>query len=184
MLTHRPVSARRAGAASTEAALVLSVIVVPLMIGVWEIGRLVYAQQVVANAAREGCRLAAQGRTINGQSTTIEILEGSKATPLPSTPNVWDTVYQAIVTGGLKGVPRADIDINFDFIDGTATRQPYEGLKGERFRVTVNVPFAKVRWINLGLVNPTDVYFQADWRMLVDDPFVVNPSMPTPPNNW
>lgn len=184
MLTRRPASARRTGVASVEAALVLAVIIVPLMLGVWEVGRLVYAQQVVANAAREGCRMAAQGRTVNQLGAPTDILAGSQGTAQPNSPNVWDTVYQAITTGGLQGLARTDVTTTFAFIDPPTATDPYQGAKGQRFRVTVSVPFAKVRWINLGLINPTSVYYQADWKMLVDDPFVVNPNLPTPPNDW
>ena len=51
--------------------------------------------------------------------------------------------------------------------------------KLQRFRVTVSVPFAKVRWVNLGLVNPDTITYSADWFMLVDDPFNVNDTVPT-----
>lgn len=178
MLRNRPTT-RRPGVASVEAALVLSLVVVPLMIGVWEVGRLVYCQQVIANAAREGCRLAAQGKTINSTGDPRQILRGTQAAADPANPNVWDTVYQAVCTGGLPGLTRGQVTINFQFIDGAPARDPAQGLKGERFRVTVFVDWTNVRWVNLGLINPDYVYYQADWQMLVDDPFTVNPNMPT-----
>lgn len=170
---------RRTGVATVEAALVLSLVIVPLMIGVWEVGRLVYAQQVVANAAREGCRLAAQGKTINSQGGATSIMAGSSASPDPTNPNVWDTVYLAVTTGGLQNLQRSDVTITFQFIDPPAATHPHEGIKGQRFRVTVTVPFDKVRWVNLGIVNPTTIYYQADWQMLVDDPFSINPTLPS-----
>jgi Flp pilus assembly protein TadG len=172
-------TARRSGVASIEAALVLSLVVVPLMIGVWEVGRLVYAQQVVSTAAREGCRLASQGKTVNASGTPTLIMAGSSGSPDPTNPNVWDTVYQAITTGGLPGLARSDVTITFAFIDPPSATNPWEGQKNQRFRVTVSVPFAKVRWVNLGLINPSTVYYQADWQMLVDDPFTLNPALPT-----
>ncbi len=172
MLTHQQKSLRRAGVATVEAAVVLTFLVVPLMIGVWEIGRLVYAQQVVATAAREGARVAAQGRTINsdGTLTLISISTG--------TPNVKDTVFQSLATGGLPTLVKADVNTTFTFITGSAT-EPYQAQKNDRFRVTVTIPFAKVRWVSLGIVNPTDVYYQVDWQMLNDDPFTISPNLPT-----
>lgn len=178
-MVRRSSAVRRSGVASVEAALVLALVVVPLMIGVWEVGRLVYAQQVVSTAAREGCRLAAQGKTVNALGTPTLILAGSPGTADPTNPNVWDTVYQAVTTGGLPGLARADVSITFAFIDPPSATHPHEGVKNQRFRVTVQVPFSKVRWVNLGLINPTSVYYQADWQMLVDDPFTLNPVLPT-----
>ncbi len=145
------------------------------MLGVWEIGRLIYAQQVVSNAAREGARLAAQGRTINkfGAPTQINFDTG--------TPNVKDTVYQAVVTGGLPGLAKTDVTVLYGYggaVSASPSRQPFEGDKNESFRVTVSVPFDKVRWINLGLINPTTVYYRVDWQMLNDDPFNVVTTLP------
>jgi hypothetical protein len=36
-----------------------------------------------------------------------------------------------------------------------------------------------VRWIEFGLLNPTTVSYTVDWRMLMDDPFTVNTTLPT-----
>ena len=40
-----------------ELALVTMLFVVPLIFGIWEVGRLIHVQQVVSNSAREGARL-------------------------------------------------------------------------------------------------------------------------------
>jgi TadE-like protein len=176
MMQRRTASSRRAGVATVEAAVVLALLLVPVIIGVWEVGRLVYAHQVVTNAAREGARLAAQGRVVNRLGTPTEITFDS------GTPNVKDTVYQAIVTGGLSGLARSDVTIRFGFEgetpSATPSKLPYQGLKNERFRVFVSVPWDKVRWVNLGLVNPTTVEYTVDWQMLVDDTFTVNVDLP------
>lgn len=176
MMIRRIAGARRAGVATVEAAVVLAVLLVPVIIGVWEVGRLIYAQQVVTNAAREGARLSAQGRVINRLGTPTEIHFDT------GTPNIKDTVYQALVTGGLSGIARADVTIKYGFDGETPStnpaRNPYQGLKSEKFRIFVSVPWDKVKWVNLGLVNPTVVEFTVDWQMLVDDPFSLNVDLP------
>lgn len=176
MMLRRTAIARRAGVATVEAAVVLALLLVPVILGVWEVGRLVYAHQVVTNAAREGARLAAQGRVVNRLGTPTEISFDS------GTPNVKDTVYQALVTGGLPGIARSRVTIRFGF-DGetpsaSPTKLPYQGIKNEKFRVFVSVPWEDVRWINLGLVNPAVVEYTVDWQMLVDDPFSLNTDLP------
>jgi Flp pilus assembly protein TadG len=175
----RRIAVRRRGVASVEAAVVLAVLLLPLLLGIWEIGRLVHAQQVVANSAREGARLAAQGRIINATGTPTEIQFAT------GTPNVNDAVYQSLVTGGLSSLAKTDVTVMFGFTATEAptlapTKQPFQGAKNERFRVTVSIPFSKVRWVNIGLISPTTVEYRVDWQMLVDDPFTVNTTLP----NW
>ena len=177
MISRRTLARRRSGTASVEAAVCLNLIVVPLMIGVWEMGRLVHAQQVVVNAAREGARLSAQGRTISEEDGAIEITQD----------NVKDAVYQALVTGGLPGLARSDVTITYEFltpyvkenVSDPDPTEPYNAQKLQRFRVTVSVPWEKVRWVNLGIVNPTTVGYSVDWFMLVDKQFSVNTNLPS-----
>ena len=47
---------RRPAVAAVELAFVLLFFLVPLVIGVWEVGRLIHVQQIVSNSAREGAR--------------------------------------------------------------------------------------------------------------------------------
>jgi Flp pilus assembly protein TadG len=185
MLSRRSPS-RRSGAATVEFAVVFALIMLPVMIGVWEVGRLVYCQQIVANSAREGARLAAQGRTINtsGAPTAIvtQIPPGSNP---DGRANVKAAIVQSLHAAGLTSLGWDDVTVTFQFLDyptgaipgGT---EPYQGAKNQHFRVTVTIPFAKVRWIEFGLLNPDVVSYSVDWRMLMDEPFTVNTAMP----NW
>lgn len=166
----------RRGVAAVEMALVSICFVVPLMIGVWEVGRLVQVQQIVSNSAREGARLAAQAFTINTDGTQTQVTVNS------GTPNVTDTIYQYLYAAGLTNLQKSDVTVTFQFLapksDGTTPTEPYLGEKGEPFQVTVSIPWSKVRWINLGLVQPTTVTFTVTWQMLIDDKFSLNESMP------
>jgi len=160
-----------------ELGLVLTFLLVPLMIGVWEVGRLVQVEQIVSNAAREGARLAAQGYTVNTSGAPTQIMVAS------GNPNVRDDVYRYLVGAGLTGLQPADVTVTFTYLaprsDGLAATEPFQGEKGQPFQVTVTIPWDRVRWVNLGLVNPTTVSSVAVWRMVVDDPFTLNDSLPT-----
>src|SRR4051812_24970011 len=59
---------RRSGSAAVELAVCLPLLLV-IITGLWEVGRMVQAQQLIANAAREGGRQAAAGQT---DDTTIK----------------------------------------------------------------------------------------------------------------
>lgn len=171
----------RRAVAAVEMAFVSMVFVVPLLIAVWEVGRLVQVQQIVSNSAREGARLAAQAFVINSNGTQTQIQVNS------GTPCVKDVVYQYLIGAGLTNLQPADVTVTFTFLApkttapniGTTPTEPYLGEKGQPFEVSVTIPWSKVRWVNLGVVNPTTVTYRVDWQMLIDDKFTVNETLPS-----
>lgn len=179
-------SSRRPGAATAEFAVVFAFVMLPVMIWVWEVGRLVYCQQIVANSAREGARLAAQGRTINSVGSPTAIVTQIPPSSNPERrANVKAAIMQTLHAGGLTTLGWDDVAVTFQFLDYPAGSvpggtEPYQGTKNQRYRVTVTIPFEKVRWVEVGLLNPTTVSYSVEWRMLMDEPFTVNTTMP----NW
>jgi len=182
MLAH-PRKPCRSGTATVECALVLLFVLVPLMIGVWEVGRLVFCQQVIVTACREGARLAAQGKTVNstGAPTAINIATG--------TPNVKETVFFALVTGGLPGLDRSYVfsKIQFQFLTPYVKKnssdpdptEPFNAQKGQPFRLSLSMDWNQVRWIDLGFLRERQIAYQVDWRVLVDEPFDVVTALPS-----
>jgi Flp pilus assembly protein TadG len=191
MIRRRTPSNRRAGAALPELALVMMFVLVPTMIGVWEVGRLVQVQQIVSNSAREGARVAAQGYTINQTGSPTEVMTMIPPASNPNgSPNVKAAVMQELYGAGLTNLTWSDVDVTFQFQPYTpaasdpqptaGATEPYQGVKNQPFTVAVNLKsYNKVRWVTFGIVNPKQVTYTVQWRMLVDDPFTVNPSVPT-----
>ncbi|AWM40690.1 TadE-like protein [Gemmata obscuriglobus] len=187
-----PRPARR-GVAAIELAFVFMLFVIPLMFGIWELGRLVQVQQLVSNATREGARLSAQAYTINssGAPTQIRLSTG--------TVNVQASVYQYLYAAGLTNLQLSDVTVEFAFstprttdyvplsTDPTGTNYPFGsyppepcyGEKGMIFTLKITIPWSKVRWINKGLISPSTVSFTVTWQMLTDDRFQVNGTLPT-----
>lgn len=178
-----PPSRRRPGTAAVEFAAVLTFVLVPMMIGLWEMGRVVQVQQIVANSAREGARLAAQASTLSSSGTLTQIRASVGPTNAAQTPNVKAAVMQYLSGCGLSQLTWADVTVTFAFTSGTTTlTDPYQGVKGQRFAVTVALDQAalnKCLWTALGLVKPTGVSYTANWQIMVDDPFSINSNMPT-----
>jgi Flp pilus assembly protein TadG len=188
--TRRP---DRRGVAAVELAFALLLFVIPLLIGIWEVGLLVQVQQTVSNSAREGARIAAQGYTIDSSGNTVQVKTST------GTVNVQQTVYNYLYAAGLTNLALSDVTVTFAFNTprtttyvpvatdpvgtswpvGSYPSDPCYGDKGEVFTVGVSIPWAKVRWVNLGLVNPTAVTFNVTWQMLLDDQFTVNATLPT-----
>lgn len=185
-------SPARRGVAAIELAFVTWLFVIPLMIGVWEVGRLIQVQQIVANAAREGARLASQAVTLqNGVPTQIKTTT--------TTPSVKGAVYQHLYAAGLTNLALSDVTVTFTFTSsrntdyvpvaadpggtsypaGSLPPDPCYGEKSQSFVVYVSIPWDKVRWLNMGLVNPTTVTYYASWQMLIDERFTLNPVLPS-----
>lgn len=168
----------RRGVAAVEVAVITAFFMVPLLLSIWEVGRMVQVKQIVSSSAREGARRAAQGYTINSSGSPTQVTVSSGTT------SVTDAVYDYLLGAGFTNLQRSDVTVTFQFLaprnsDGVTPTEPFQGEKGQPFSVTVSIPWSKVRWINLGFIKPTTISFTVTWRMLIDDPFSINPNLPT-----
>ena len=159
----------RSAAAAVELAFVVLFFFIPVLFGIWEAGRLIEVQQIVSNSAREGARLASQGYTINTSGAPTQITNA----------NVKNVVYQYLVAAGFANLQPIDVYFKFEFTNDHSLKDPCLGKKNQQFTVSVSIPWDKVRWINVGLIRPTNVNFTVTWQMLVDDAFQVNQNIPS-----
>jgi len=143
-----------------------------LLFGLWQIGRIVEVMQVMDNATREGARLASQAQIINqtGAFTQIQANAGL--------PNVQDTVREYLVANGVVAASQVnDVTVTFQFLTGDLTRtDPYQGNQGDLFQVTVTLPTQDINWTPISLSG--NLTAQTVWVILVDTPFSVNTSVP------
>lgn len=155
---------RRRGTAAVEFALVSPLLIV-ILLGLWEVGVMVEAQQVVNNAAREGAR---QGST--GRKSLSEV--------------------QAVVTSYIaaSGFNTANIVVNVTNVTtNTSGADPQTFNHLDHFRVDVQLPFDNVRWLLLNRFNttsfgtlPTPTYLLAEshWYSMKDEALTVSFSPP------
>ena len=178
MLLPRRPSDRRRGVAAVEFAFCLPLLLL-LLVGIWELGRIIHVQILLNNAARDGARLAAQANIVNstGAYTQIKFNTG--------TPNIDGAIRAYLQAAGITNLN--GLVIEFQFMEAatsggsppTATNaDPYTGVKNQRFRVRIRIPYDNVRWTTLTLINPQTLTAEAYWQCLVDDPFTVNTTMP------
>jgi hypothetical protein len=203
---HNVHSESRRGTATVELALVLNFMIIPMLIGLWEMGRFVQVQQIISNSAREGARMAAQAVTITPSGSPIQISTNAPA----GTPCIKSAVMQYLSGNGLRNLTYADVDVSFQFLPTQPSdpalvlpvpnpyptpTEPFHGVQNQRFRVTVTItdwygptnqkpvgsrPLTeKTLWPILGFVQPRSVSYQVDWVVLVDRPFAVNTTVPT-----
>jgi Flp pilus assembly protein TadG len=167
----------RDGVAAVELA-VCAPLLFLLMLGTWELGRTVQVYQILSSAAREGARVAAQGQIINlkGSYTQISVNSG--------TPNVYDAVKNTLHAAGIDVSSFDTSKVAFTFLDSSGNpvpspSQPWQGVKGQRFRVTATLPYDSFRWTTLNLLNITQIQVSFDWACLIDDPFHVDTTLPS-----
>lgn len=177
MRLRHPASARTA-TASVEFAVVLSTVLVPLIFGTWEIGRLVQVQQIMDEAVREGARLASQGRIINLYGSYTEVLDTDSDV---ARPDVENTVKNHIAAAGIR---TTGLSVTFTFLNSSGApvsspRYPYEGAKGQRFRVIATLPYTSFRWTNVGFFNISQCTSSIDSVSMADDPFTIDTNLPS-----
>jgi Flp pilus assembly protein TadG len=128
-----------------------------VMFGIWEVGRMVSAQQLVANAAREGGREIAAGQT--------------------SVATVQQHVVNYCNMNGLTGVTTTMVTVTN--ITNPAATDPTACNQLEQWRVTVTVPYSTMRWSTLAQITPTTaITASADWYSMRDTAITVNTTIP------
>jgi hypothetical protein len=176
MLTLRgPRGPSRRAVAAVELAF-LAPVLFALLLGLWQVGRIVQVKQIMDNAAREGARLASQSQIVApvGGFTQIRTSTGI--------PNVQDTVREYLFNANVVDVTTVNsVQVTFTFLDNfgptSPHTEPYQGLKGERFRVTVTIPLNSINWAPFDL-SGYSLTSTVTWVILVDDPFTVNTTIP------
>jgi Flp pilus assembly protein TadG len=146
MLSCRPRTALRRGAALVEFALLLPLMLV-LLVGAWEAGRTIEINLILSNAAREGARQAAGGATSSQvQQTVINYLQNA-------------------------GLPTTNVVVTVN--DLTHPGDPSSATQLDQIQVTVTIPFKDVRWSTLTLVTSPSTQLSASstWLSVRDQAY-------------
>jgi Flp pilus assembly protein TadG len=136
-------------------------LIVMMLVGLWEVGRIVEVQQYLFNAAREGARQAATGQftTAQVQAVALNALRYAlNDTTGQMTRNAQVTVVDLTNPG----------------------KDPTQAATLDQLQITVTVPYQDVRWTNLSLVTngATLLMGQITWVCLADSPVPNNPPQP------
>jgi Flp pilus assembly protein TadG len=133
-----------------------------MLIGLWEVGRVVEVQQFLFNAAREAARQAATGQYTSAQVQQIALhylRVGLNDTTGTMTQN-------AVVTVVNLSEPGTD---------------PSQATTLDLLQVTVMIPYPAVQWTTMSLVtsSTTMLTSQAVWVSLIDQRYPT--TVPLPP---
>jgi len=156
---------RRSGVAAVELALTLP-LALTLLVGTWELGRIIEIQQVLKTGAREAARQAASGLLTTAQCRQVAInyirnALNDQAGVMTGNLGVTITVYASD-----NSTTPIDIDVS-----------QAESL--DRLEVRVTLPYRDVRWINLPMITGAGtLQAQSTWVSLKNFPFPTDPPQP------
>jgi Flp pilus assembly protein TadG len=158
-----PPTRRRPASAVVELSVVLPILVT-LLLGIWEIGRMVQVKQILDNAAREGARAASTGfQTLSDIDLTVKNYLAAAGL---KTDGYTVKVYNLTNNPTPKPTDPSD--------DPTAAKQL------DHLRVDVTLPFNNVKWLFANrLTNVQTLGSSAHWYSMKDQALVVDPSMPS-----
>lgn len=139
-----------------------------MMLGVWEVGRMIQICQILDNAAREGARLAAGGY-VNGTAVTAA--------------QVQTEVQNYLTAAGLPSAAVSGSQITLTCLASTPWTDPYEAQPLDPFSVTVTIPagapFNSLRWNLLNQVtNVTQLTQTVYWQSANNSQVVVSTTIP------
>ncbi len=145
----------RRAVAAVEFAMILPVILT-LLLGIWEVGRMIEIQQILYNAAREGGRQASTGQLTDAQVQTV-VIQYLQTAGLPTA--------HVVVTVSDLTTPANDVSAA-NYLDN--------------LQVNVTIPIADIRWSVITMVTTPGqlMVSRVQWVTMVDKPY---PSAPTPP---
>ncbi len=159
---------KRRGVVAVEAAVVMPLLII-LMFGIWEVGRIVQIKQVLVNGAREGARLAAGGYTTNSQPVTNTMVQ--------------QAVKDYLQGAGLPADAYNNAEVTLTCLAGTGWTNPSDALPLDKFEVNVKIPagtaFESTRWSFLPrLTGVTELEADVEWASLNNTKISVGTSLP------
>lgn len=154
----------RAGKVADEhrgVVLIEFVVVFPLLwfmiVGIWEMGRLIDANQIMANACREAGRQASTGK-----KTPAEIQQ---------------TVDVYLKQAGFK---TTGLVVTVTNMTASARADPSEANQLDRFRVTASLPVANIRYLPFNVFGKSStVQAMTEWYSMRDIPIMISTTIPS-----
>jgi Flp pilus assembly protein TadG len=178
---------RRRGTAAVEAAFCLPLIVL-LMTGLWEVGRIVEVSNVMWNGAREAARDASVGQD-NLQTVATNLatyLQGAEPTAFRQGDG-WALQAPTIslpanTTGYTCWDTTANVElftITFTDVTAPAVNDPTLMSKLDHYQIGIQVPYSTVGWTALAqITGETRLSVAVDWACMKDSPFSISAYLP------
>jgi Flp pilus assembly protein TadG len=175
------------GTAAVEFAICLPLLLL-LLLGLWEVGRIVEVQGVMSNSAREAARDASLGQD------NLQTVASNLTTYLQSAePTAFGQGHATILKAPVVALPpnttgytcwdttanRELFTVTFTDRTNPSVTDPTGMSQLDRYEIGVQVPYANIGWLPIAWVTGTNrLYTTVDWAAMVDSPFTIPPSLP------
>jgi Flp pilus assembly protein TadG len=176
----------RPGTASVEFALCLPLLVL-ILFGLWELGRITEVEEVMWNSAREAGRDASLGQedlktvatnlanylqaaepSAFGQGHSINMIAPVVTLPANTTGyTCWDTTAN-----------RELFTMTFTDLTHPSVTDPTAMSQLDVYQINVQVPYANIGWVPANITGFTRLNAGSTWASMVDSPFNIAPSLP------
>ena len=154
------------GVVTIEAAFALTLLV-PLMLGVWEVGRLVEVARILQDAANQGARIAAGGN-YNGSPATVAVVQAA--------------VQNYLTAAGFPSAAVSGAQISVTNLSSDSWTDPCNALPLDPFSVTVTIPsgtaFNSLCWVASSITGVNQLSATVNWLSANDAHAVVNTTLP------
>jgi Flp pilus assembly protein TadG len=178
---------RRHGAAAVEFA-VCSPLLVLLLLGLWEVGRITEVANVMWNSSREGARDASMGQVnLQGVASNLLLyLQGAEPTAFAqghATTMIAPVVALPANTYGYtcwdSTANRELFTMTFTDVTNPNVTDPTGMSQLDVYQIGVQVPYSNIGWLPTAqITGTTRIYTTVDWASLVDSPFQIAPYLP------
>lgn len=177
----------RHGMAAVEFAVCFPVLL-GLLLGVWEVGRVTEVTQVMWNSAREAARDCSLGQdnlstVANNLLAYLQSAEPSAFGQGHSTSVIAPVVTLPANTTGYtcwdNTKNRELFTITFTDLTTPTITDPTAMAQLDRYALGVQVPYASIGWVPVAqITGMTRVSVTVDWASMVDSPFSIAPYLP------
>jgi Flp pilus assembly protein TadG len=192
--------AGRRGIAATEMALVSPVIIM-LLIGVWEVGRMIMVQNVLNDTAREAARLAGSAGYF-ASSNHSNPLGGTLTLISPSTNGNFEVQKKTLIYLKAANVTTTDATVTISNTGSAASPKTWSYTWNQagsgsgsgydpaaaadqldNLQVTVTLPYKNVGWspLNIFVSDTTTMKATVKWASMRDIPLSISTTIPTRP---
>jgi len=179
--------AGRHGVAAVEFAVCLPLLLT-LILGLWEVGRITEVQNVMWNSAREGARDASLGQAnlLDVANSVLIYLQGAEPTAFGQghvTSMEAPVVALAANTYGYTcwdtTADRELFTLTFTDMTAPGVTDPTGMSQLDHYQIGIQVPYASIGWLPVAqITGRTRLYVAVDWASLVDSPFSISPALP------
>jgi Flp pilus assembly protein TadG len=200
-LSH-PSLRRRRGIAAVEVAVVLPVLLA-LLLGIWEVGRVFSVQNILDNAAREGARLTSTAAYWASNNHTDPSTSATTTLPSPSTNADYEVQKKVLTYLSTAGLDTSQVTVTVQNLGQTGKVKSWSytypvptsgsGNTGsdpgavadqlDHLRVTVTIPYSSVRWTptSLFVSSSTVLTATSDWYSMRNVPLSISTTIPSKP---